>query len=258
MTSVFKIGDKVRRIGKDNGRRGACIGTIATVAGANGDGYGCINVYYPGCCDDDGGYETWDARFAELVQEPQHESEKDDEKEEPMTLQDAYLAMQEASGIKVGDTVRVLRKAGDEEMGWASDWPSPCMDKYIGDTGVVKECDGSDGFLVQFPGGKGWRFPFFVLEKIASAPKRFITINGFEVPEPAREPLETGEKYWVVELGSIRLCSDYVWDDGEFDRLALQRGLIHKTKEAAEKHAKALLSFTESAGGGDSEMEAKP
>jgi hypothetical protein len=95
MTSVFKIGDKVRRIGKDNGI-GACIGTIGTVTSILvGDGFnGFIGVYYPGCFDDGhgcwDGSEIWDASFAELFQEPQHESEKD--KEEPMTLQEAVRA----------------------------------------------------------------------------------------------------------------------------------------------------------------------
>jgi NADH:ubiquinone oxidoreductase subunit len=243
----FKIGDKVCRVENDNGEYGACIGTIATVTGVGRDGF--INVYYPGCFDEENGSELWYNDFAELVQESQHEffNEKDEE-EEPMTLQDAYLAMQEACGIKVGDAVRVLRKAEGGEMGWNQVWVSE-MDKYVGEDGVVGECYGSNGFLVQFPGGKGWRFPFFVLEKIADAP-RFITINGFEVPEPVREPLETGEKYWVVEIGSLRHCNNFVWDCDDFDRLALQRGLIHRTQEAAEKHARALLSFTENTGGG--------
>jgi hypothetical protein len=155
-----------------------------------------------------------------------------------MTIKNAYLAMQEACGIKVGDTVRVLRKAEEGEMGWTSSWVSLYMDGLVGVTGVVKECDGSDGFRVSFSDdGCGWWFPFFVLEKIASP----IMINGFEVPEPVRKPLKLGEKYWVVALGSVRLCSDYVWDDSEFDRLCLRHGIIHRTQEAAEIHAKASL-----------------
>jgi hypothetical protein len=246
MASKFKIGDKVRRIVLDNGVQGACIGTIATVTGV--DGYGYIAVYYPGCFDDgDGvgcweGYELWHTDFAELVQEPQHEDKKDEE--EPMTLQDAYLAMQKASGIKAGDTVRVLRKAADFELGWGQVWDSPKMDDYIGQECEVTSIDGRSGVIIN-----GWCFPFFVLEKIASAP-RFITINGFEVPEPVREPLETGEKYWVVSITPFQdptstFCREYPWTYDDFDYIWLERGLIHRTQEAAEKHAKALLSFTE-------------
>lgn len=238
----FKVGDRVRRIGWDNGRDGACVGTIATVVKVAEDGF--VSVCYPDCCDDEEGFELWHPRYIELFQEPRHDPVT------TVTIQDAYLALQEASGIKVGDTVRVLRKAGNEEMGWASEWPSSCMDKYVGETGVVGECNDSCGFRVQFPDGEGWSFPFFVLEKVAP---RFITINGFEVPEPVREPLEMGEKYWLVLIApyqhpSPTLCKDYLWASDDFDRLWLERGLIHRAKEAAEKHAQALLSFTRKEG----------
>lgn len=38
------------------------------------------------------------------------------------------------------------------------------------------------------------------------------------------------------------------WDGTKFDQRMLSRGVIHLTKEAAIKHAEALLSFTEKAG----------
>lgn len=165
-----------------------------------------------------------------------------------MTIKNAYLTMQEASGIKVGDTVRVLRKAVDEEMGWGNSWKSPEMDKHIGETGIVDWCEGTTGFSVRFGCERAWSFPFFVLEKIADA-TRYITINGFEVPEPVRGPMRRGERYWVVSIAPFQdhgstFCREYNWADDGFDRLWLQRGLIHRTQEAAEKHAKALLSFT--------------
>jgi hypothetical protein len=93
----FKVGDKVRRIEKDNGQ-GACIGTVATVTSIlEGDGF--IGVHYPGCFDDGhgDGSETWHTDFAELVQESQHEffDEKDEEEESVkniMTLQETVRA----------------------------------------------------------------------------------------------------------------------------------------------------------------------
>jgi hypothetical protein len=250
----FKVGDRVRRVGQDNGEHGACIGTIATVTWVDGDGY--ISVHYPGCWYDEngygGGFEVWHTAFTELFQEPPHENEKD--KEKPMntvTLQDAYLAMQEASGIKVGDTVRVLRKAEEGEMGWTDDWASS-MDECVGKTGIVEGFRGDGGIRVNFSDDKrweAWNFPFFVLEKIAEAPERFITINGFEVPEPVRVPLKMGEKYWVVSITPFQdststFCREYTWTYDDFDYSWLERGLVHRTQEAAEKHTKALLSFT--------------
>lgn len=72
---------------------------------------------------------------------------------------------------------------------------------------------------------------------------RFIDINGHQVPEPARVPLEVGELYWIacVTYGA----AEFKWDDDRGDELWLESGLIHLTKEAAEAHVAALLSFTQ-------------
>lgn len=73
---------------------------------------------------------------------------------------------------------------------------------------------------------------------------RTININGFEVPEPVREPLERGQEYFVVEISGEEPVI-LSWDDDEIDKRLLKYGLIHLTREAAEIHTKALLSFTE-------------
>ena len=73
----------------------------------------------------------------------------------------------------------------------------------------------------------------------------YILINGIEVTEPCREPLNKNERYWMLDLmGSTKLASEDTWYGTSFDFECLDRGLIHRTKEAAETHAKALLSFT--------------
>jgi hypothetical protein len=72
-----------------------------------------------------------------------------------------------------------------------------------------------------------------------------ININGFEVPEPVRKPLDNGESYYLA--GITKIDSDCVatWHNNLCDYNWLQKGLIHLTKEAAILHTKALLSFTE-------------
>jgi hypothetical protein len=79
------------------------------------------------------------------------------------------------------------------------------------------------------------------------APKT-ININGHEVPEPVREPLCSGDKYYLVDVTyELDFCDEltpWEWDGDEADKRWLSCGLIHLTKEAAEAHAKALLSFT--------------
>lgn len=69
-----------------------------------------------------------------------------------------------------------------------------------------------------------------------------ILINGHEVPEPCRTPLKYGEVYWALAFlcGTTRLC----WRDDDIDTSYLENGVIHLTKEAAEKHFNALKSFT--------------
>lgn len=72
-----------------------------------------------------------------------------------------------------------------------------------------------------------------------------ININGHEVPEPVREPLVESQSYWIPLLGAEPLCEKLVWNRNAYDFRVLSLGLIHLSKEAAEAHTKALLSFTE-------------
>ena len=84
--------------------------------------------------------------------------------------------------------------------------------------------------------------PFYDTEDYRLKPAVF-TINGYEVPEPCREPLEKHERYWYPSCGYSPVETS-VWDGFINDHTLLSQGLIHKTKEAAEAHAEALLSFT--------------
>ena len=70
-----------------------------------------------------------------------------------------------------------------------------------------------------------------------------ILINGHEVPEPHRTPLNDGEVYWTFTLFFAGAVEVYWYGDNE-DHNAFKNGFIHLTKEAAEKHFNALKSFT--------------
>jgi hypothetical protein len=74
---------------------------------------------------------------------------------------------------------------------------------------------------------------------------RTININGFEVPEPVREPLRIDDDYYIPYLGSPSLTVDTTWWNDDCDTNRIKSGIVHLTKEAAELHAKALLSFTQ-------------
>ena len=81
-----------------------------------------------------------------------------------------------------------------------------------------------------------------VTRKYRRKPKT-ILINGHEVPEPRRTPLDISDVYWTFTFFGVGVTKLYWLDDSE-DHNALRNGFIHLTEEAAEKHFNALKSFT--------------
>jgi hypothetical protein len=73
---------------------------------------------------------------------------------------------------------------------------------------------------------------------------KVININGYEVPEPVRKPLQNGTTYHTVSMSGALCIDSYIWSGDSYDRNHLDHGLIHLTEEAAELHRAALLSFT--------------
>lgn len=71
-----------------------------------------------------------------------------------------------------------------------------------------------------------------------------ININGHEVPEPLRE-ITDGEGYWLADTGDEDYALETSWEGTSTEYSWLRRGLCHATKEAAQAHAKATVSFTE-------------
>ena len=80
-----------------------------------------------------------------------------------------------------------------------------------------------------------------VTRKYRRKPK-VILINGHEVPEPCRTPLQDGTNYWIP--GILISATQFRWQDDDIDTSYLKNGFVHLTKEAAEKHFNALKSFT--------------
>lgn len=77
-----------------------------------------------------------------------------------------------------------------------------------------------------------------------------ITINGIECscPELNKEPdlelLEIDQQYWLVDLTSPELASQYKWHGSSEEYSWAERGLIHLKKQNAISHAKALIQAT--------------
>ena len=72
------------------------------------------------------------------------------------------------------------------------------------------------------------------------AEPKYIVVNGVNVPEPVREPLEDKKEYWLAST-SFGISHSYHWEStfGEIRWLSL--GLIHLTEEAAQTHIDAML-----------------
>lgn len=70
---------------------------------------------------------------------------------------------------------------------------------------------------------------------------RTIRIGEIDVPEPVRESLPLGVKYYFPSLNYSPTYDEFLWQGDPFDNRVLKRGLVHLTKEAAELHAKALI-----------------
>ena len=68
-----------------------------------------------------------------------------------------------------------------------------------------------------------------------------IMIGECEVPEPCREPLRSGQKFWTVTpfTGSQR----FIWDGSKACHDALKSGFVHLTEEAARQHYEAIKSL---------------
>lgn len=96
-----------------------------------------------------------------------------------MTDAEKYKAGQEASGIAVGDTVKVVRTAEDYSAGWTNSWNAVGM--LVGLEWVVKANYGTSGFNLN----QHYTYPYFVLEIVKKA-------NG-DVPNVIAETEITGE-----------------------------------------------------------------
>jgi hypothetical protein len=84
--------------------------------------------------------------------------------------------------------------------------------------------------------------PYWLVDSQYRIKPKTILINGFEVPEPVRKALH-GQILWTFGTGSENGFS-YPHQNSARDIERLKAGLVHATKEDAELHRKALLSFT--------------
>lgn len=69
---------------------------------------------------------------------------------------------------------------------------------------------------------------------------RTINVNGFEVPEPIRQ-MSVGNIYYIVKTPFVE---GITCNSEPYETQLISSGVVHLTRENAEKHLEALLSFT--------------
>lgn len=70
-----------------------------------------------------------------------------------------------------------------------------------------------------------------------------VMFNGVELPEPVKETPKNLETLYVPRPESPDNYVKFHWLNSDYDKLALKKGLIHKTKEAAIAWADAMTPF---------------
>ena len=97
----------------------------------------------------------------------------------------------------------------------------------------------TDGRWLDLFDAPSWDERFFYRRK-----PRTIRIGEYDVPEPMREAPEDFSVYYVpIVSGDMGTCR-IRWANDQEDLRNLSNGLCHSTREAAELHAKALISLT--------------
>lgn len=78
----------------------------------------------------------------------------------------SYIENHKASGLKVGDKVRIEIPAPDYWGGWDNTWVDE-MDDTVGKIGVIVEDNLKTGFMIEIEDSNtSWEYPYYVLEKV--------------------------------------------------------------------------------------------
>ena len=112
-----------------------------------------------------------------------------DEKDYPFIIRKKEPSYEErqaewvkANNIKVGDKVKVIRKAKDYENGWGNVWDD-AMDSGVNEVNEVIDINNKNGIYLDLGDYNFW-FPYFVLEKVEEPEFKvgdFVKEKGTEI-----------------------------------------------------------------------------
>lgn len=115
------------------------------------------------------------------------------------------------NGVKEGDCVKVLRKAGEDEEDWGDAW-IPDMDNYVGSFYEITEiCP--DGIELD----SEYIFPYFVLEKVSDGYVPFNSSEEFLVGYSSQfkdDPDMLTSAIWLKSVSGVYSLVTEIWSDG--------------------------------------------
>lgn len=74
--------------------------------------------------------------------------------------------------------------------------------------------------------------------------QEMVVVGDVSFPKAESEPLKDDDEYWVADPTCICYALSGWWAGDKLDKCALSRGLLHKSKENAIAHAKALIKLS--------------
>jgi len=116
------------------------------------------------------------------------------------------------------------------------------IDAYYGN-GIVRI---EEGVIVDFDRNTSFdTISHFIQKGIYHVKPEVIPIGDHMVPAPITQEPEIGDTYFTVDL---RMQNDgaetFEWENDQWDKQSLKLRICHLSKEAAQTHTEALLSFT--------------
>lgn len=110
------------------------------------------------------------------------------------TMEKVYLDAQAACGLKVGDYVKVVRKAENHEAGWDNEW-NVGAEKLIGEICKVWHIC-IYGIELQTKNMDYYRVPYFILEKVEKPQHEFKQFDRVLVRQEEKD-------IWLCEFFSL-------------------------------------------------------
>jgi hypothetical protein len=137
-----------------------------------------------------------------------------------------YLTGHKASGIKVGDRVRVTRTAGQGENGWENTWIKEDMNQSVGNVFTIQADSDDRGFTLSDK--FNLMYPYFCLELLGQDNDDVGSIPTDTIIQKLHTMFPNGHDQFIpITLDEIKLHSQKNYDyahggraTGNFDRVA--------------------------------------